>query len=733
MPFLTTNLPKIQKAGCHTPWVRSGVALQGVYGALVWLVILLSTGISATAAEESSLKALRAKDHQAISLAPEKIQVDATVLYHDPVRKLLYVHDGGGSVYTRIPMERQPALIPSGTGIRIEGITDPGLFMPCIDCCDAAAGWSLGELKPLPEAVSLAIKDAYDPRNSAMWVSLRGVVQRVLSLEGGPAMELQSGEGGIKVLFPAGSAISLPWQLVQAKVKVRGVLRSLSNRDRQLTGTVLMCPGMAHVEVEKNPALAFADLKRTPVAALNRYDQQQPERVRLLGRVTVVFPGEGLFLRDANSQSTPIWIQSAEPHGMQPGDYADVMGVAKLAAFRPELVATRLRPAETTPEQANAPSTEPISIDRNQALSAQFHHDFVEVAGRLIDHQDSQGTHTLVLETEGKLWQAEFRATTNRKPSPQNVSEIVPPVGSTLRVRGICQCIAYSEFTNHDQAGTFQLRLPSLSPEHLIVVATPPWFTLPRVLGMLGTAVAAALCIMAYSVLLRRRMVAQTQLIQQQMQLETLAKERMRIARDLHDDLGAGLTRISFLGAMALQQESKPEVKAHLQTIREASREVVRSLDATVWAVNPDKDAVNQLVTYLAHFAGELFKYTTIRCRLEIPENLPTHHLDARARHHTFLAVKEALNNAAKHSQATEVKVQVHVEPQPAPAAAHLVVTVEDNGVGFLPTQTAPTERHGQASMVKRMQDAGGTLVVHSQPGQGARLVFSLPIPDSHE
>jgi ligand-binding sensor domain-containing protein/signal transduction histidine kinase len=214
---------------------------------------------------------------------------------------------------------------------------------------------------------------------------------------------------------------------------------------------------------------------------------------------------------------------------------------------------------------------------------------------------------------------------------------------------------------------------------------------------------------------LQRRLV----LVQQQHELE---KERTRIARDIHDELGAMLTEISLLSAIGQKHGGEPEaMEANLNRISESAREAVQTVDGIVWAVNPRNDSLDHFANYLVHFAEDLFRLTPTRCRLDVPSFVPHQPIGAQQRHHFLLAIKEACNNVARHSQATEVWVRMTTADQ------EVSVTVEDNGVGFDP-QAVPADHDGLLNMRQRMADLGGELKLTSEPGRGTQVRFTVPM-----
>jgi signal transduction histidine kinase/ligand-binding sensor domain-containing protein len=201
-----------------------------------------------------------------------------------------------------------------------------------------------------------------------------------------------------------------------------------------------------------------------------------------------------------------------------------------------------------------------------------------------------------------------------------------------------------------------------------------------------------------------------------------LEEERARIARDLHDDLGTSLTQISLMSALA-NRENTPasESKELIQEVRNRSREVVIALDEIVWAVNPKNDTLAGLVNYLGHFAEEFFRPSGIRLRLDLPPELPAVLLTAETRHHLFLAFKEALNNAARHSGATQVDLRVEITP------TELAISVKDNGRG-VELQSSSEFSNGVANMKRRLEHIGGHAEWESTVGRGTAVTFHAPL-----
>ncbi len=204
-------------------------------------------------------------------------------------------------------------------------------------------------------------------------------------------------------------------------------------------------------------------------------------------------------------------------------------------------------------------------------------------------------------------------------------------------------------------------------------------------------------------------------------------RDRARIAKDIHDDLGAGLTHISLLSELA-RRDSVENIHNHVSQISEMSRELTLSMDEIVWAVDPHNDSLDSLVTYVTKFAQEYLSVADVRCRLDLPAELPGHPLRAEVRHNLFLAIKETLNNVVKHSRASEVWLRLALEPQ------SFTVIIEDNGCGLEPSdksaESASAGRissgHGLENLRKRLEAIGGQCLITSEPGRGTKVAMRV-------
>jgi signal transduction histidine kinase len=202
---------------------------------------------------------------------------------------------------------------------------------------------------------------------------------------------------------------------------------------------------------------------------------------------------------------------------------------------------------------------------------------------------------------------------------------------------------------------------------------------------------------------------------------QALESERLRIARDIHDDLGARVTQISMVSATALLDPALSEkTRAELDQIKRESRELITALYETVWTVNPDYDDLDSLANYLCQMANHMCKQTPFRCRLQVAELPKDVKVSSQIRHNIAMVFKESLHNVIKHSGGSEVTLRLVFENNT------LDIAVQDDGRGFDPG--AQATGNGLSNMRQRMAELGGDFSIKSEPGKGTIARLRLPI-----
>ena len=231
---------------------------------------------------------------------------------------------------------------------------------------------------------------------------------------------------------------------------------------------------------------------------------------------------------------------------------------------------------------------------------------------------------------------------------------------------------------------------------------------------VVGAALIAVLSTVGGRYLIRKRITRHLE------KAQLISDERLRIARDLHDDLGTRLSHISLLSAFAESHSPDSKTGSSLGQISTMSRELISALSETVWMLNPKNNELEALVDFLCRLVSELCRLAEIRCRIDalsVTENLPISH---EFRHNMSLAVKESVNNALKHSFATEIKLSIQLEGK------ILKISVADNGVGI--TREPGKTSLGLANIAQRMAAIRGKCDIAPIENDGLKISLEAPI-----
>lgn len=632
------------------------------------------------------------------------VQIEGTVTCVLPEHQAVVVHDATRGLYVVDQSGRGTGLPAPGEWVHVEGVTDPGLFAPMVQAGRLEAAGT----GRWPEPVRPAWEQLLNGSLDAQWIELQGVVTGVRSNR----VSLLLREGVLDVeLRVSGMPPEQYQEFEDALVRMRGCLfASWDYQTHQVRAGSIRLYG-AEVHVEQPPPRDWFDRPRKTAAALRLFDPTAGlfQRVRVSGQL-LHRSGRELFLWE-NGSGFRAWLKS-EAAGLEPGQWLEVVGFPDLVVrSSPVLREARVRAT------GRAPLPEPWPFPEQEWNPAQLDARRVQAEGVLVDRRRTEGGWLFEL-------QRGLRSLAIRWDRPDPPPELA--VGSRVRVTGVC-VVNLPGPGNTPEAGSFQVLVGPA--DELLVLAQPPFWTLERLLGVLGVLAGvlllATLWITQLHRQVERRGAALEREIRARQQLEqqqALEQERARVARDLHDELGSDLTEIAMLLARARAPQTRPERRdEYLEQATATARQMVTALDEIVWAMNPRHDTLGSLISYLCLHAERFLGAAGIAWRLEetqAPADLP---VDSPRRHHLFLAFKEALTNVVRHAEATEVRFRLDAGPD------HLCLTVRDNGRGLSPTSTEPG-MDGLANLRARCEKLGGRLQIETAPGQGTTLRFWLPL-----
>ncbi|MGB4988351.1 MAG: ATP-binding protein, partial [Pyrinomonadaceae bacterium] len=210
-----------------------------------------------------------------------------------------------------------------------------------------------------------------------------------------------------------------------------------------------------------------------------------------------------------------------------------------------------------------------------------------------------------------------------------------------------------------------------------------------------------------------------------------LQRVRTRIANDLHDDIGSSLTQIAVLSEVARERSAlmaNGDLQLPLERIKTVSKDLVATMADVVWAINPKKDFLHDLVQRMRRFGSDVFTGRNIRFEFHTPEDQDHHALGANTRRELLAIFKEAVNNIARHSECTVAKVDFSTDGD------LLILRISDNGKGFDMSQVLTTDfspengGNGLINIRRRAQELGGDCEIKSDMGGGTNIVVRIPL-----
>ena len=267
-------------------------------------------------------------------------------------------------------------------------------------------------------------------------------------------------------------------------------------------------------------------------------------------------------------------------------------------------------------------------------------------------------------------------------------------------------------FTNLD-GGTYTFRVKAANNDgvwnetgtHVLVVVNPPywetwWFYLLCVLVVAG---------ILYAIYRFR--------INQILRLQQI---RMRISRDLHDDIGSTLSSINMISSMANKSEAAGKKPSELfQTISFASRQAMELMNDIVWSINPKNDRMEMIIIRMRQYASEILEAAHIPFALEMDDECKQIILPIEKRKDFYLIFKEAINNLAKYSNADKANIELKY------ASHKLTLLITDNGKGF--EVTDKSQGNGLKNMKARADMLKGNFAIRSTPGEGTSIKLDIP------
>jgi signal transduction histidine kinase len=613
------------------------------------------------------------------------------------------IQDDTAGLYV-VDRSRTNELPNVGDLVQVEGYTEPGQAV-----LQSMTG--LGTA-PMPEPQRPSWNQLMNGGLSCRWAEIEGLSESVHHRSNGwSRVNFRTRDGVIHVeLRRAGLRPVTLDQCQNTVIRLRGCVFADSDAKTHFVKAGQIRMYDAEIITDDSMPSDLFSLPRKSASDLRSFDPDMStlRRVKVSGQVVFV-RGFDCFVMDGNEGMRFISNASL---GLKPGDLVEAVGFPEWGYASPVLrgvVARKTGHAELPP---------PKKLSPDDLIRSHLDATRVQVDGVLSSsHSNASGQ---VMEMQSGSWRFLARI------SSTNVFVQTLPLGSRLRLTGVyCAQGGYAPL-GEDVA---PVDLLIESPSDIQVLALPPWWTLPRVLAVAGMLAFLLVAALLWVTQLRRKVEQRTAELQAQIQnreraehQRALEQERARIARDLHDELGADITEVGMLANRTrCATNSDEERHACLGQLAEKSEEMVSALEELVWAMNPQHDSLESVVSYYSFYANRFLHLANIRLHLEASAGALDLVVDAGVRHQLFLVLKEALTNVVNHSRATEVRLSIGMEND------ELTVSVADNGRGISGLQPA-SGQDGTANMRLRVEKLRGHFEIAGQPGRGTTLKVAVPL-----
>ena len=673
------------------------VAMKGLFLVMVWVLLAAPAALAREPLTRiAEIRALGPEDAE-MGLT---VQVSGVVTFSNRRAITLFIHDGECGIFVNQKLQRDPVWPEVGDQVVVTGITGHGVFAPVIHGVEgdspAVKVVAKGSL-PLPRQVDGA--ELAKPGLDCDWVMVDADVTDVVMDGEDLVVQCRAGSCDFHVLLegPLPDDLEVPWDLADKRVRVRGVVATIFNSNRQMTRRLLRVNSPADIVpmASSGPPREARLVDSSQLLQLDGPGPNEPVRVR--GVVTFDMPGRGVFLRTGGGG---LWVQTARDPKTRPGESVEVEGRPRAGAMRPYLHASAVRvlDGQSAPKPVQSPAMD--------LLAARFDSELVSTDAELLNSFRGADGTTFELRAGPMVFRGWLDLENGMPP------ELLP--GSKLRVVGIAQVTASREYSPLQEEDKLLLRLRS--PADLVLLSPPPWWTLER-LAWAFAGILAALAIIYQRARLRRK----RKLESQRKAFEAVLAERGRFAREIHDSLAQGLTSVSMqLECVRGQLADSPALAAeHLETARELVRESMREARRTIWNLRPLALGEADLATALQKYARDLTLDSDISCQQQIegtPVPLPQEHENALLR-----IGQESLTNAVRHAAPRRIVVRLRFGP------GWVTLVVRDDGCGFDVAERVG-KGYGLTGMRERVEALGGSLSIDSHAGEGTEVSVTLPL-----
>lgn len=684
----------------------------------------------------------RVEDIRALSRAEaargRPVRLRGVVTWQDvDARPSFFLHDGSRNIWVDRATALSRALwrggdLPReesviGALVEIDGVTDPGGYAPCV----VPLGIRRVGSGKVPMALRVPLERMLSGSEDGQLVEVEGVVQDVLPPDefGDSRVMLMVDGHPCRVASENGHLLDAA-KLVDARVRVRGVLVPLPNLRAEVAGLRMNIMGPGDIDVLEPPPEDPFSAMRVPLDGLLPFspDARPFHRKVTSGIVTLAAPGRFFFIQEGNRS---VLVRSASSD-VEAGDHVDVAGFVDTSRTLAAITGAIVRKLG----KADVPAAVQVPVER--ILHPEFRNAFEKVAesdysGRLVRIQ----ARMVGVERGRPGAEKSMLVSSDGVVVPVTLSwrgATVPPAwveGAMLDLKGVTELSFSEDATTQGSISITGMRMWLGSAADVRVIAKPSWWTPQRLwLALAGVAVVLALVIgwnLALSKLLQKR----TRLLEDVMRIhrdselefEGARQERRRLAGDLHDGLQQLMAGAAYRMEAAITHLGQVPEAVEVQ-FSAARRALVRSqegLREVLWGLQHLEEDSDDFAALISYAASTVEHWP--RNAIEVSSEGRTVPLSRQVSGSLLLLMQESVGNAFKHGAATHVHVMISY------GGESLEMRVRDNGKGFNPDKApGPKEGHfGLESARLRMRWLRGTLAVASEPGLGTTIYCTVP------